>query len=95
MIRGLTDTACSLLDQCAAQASGGKLSLKDAQARAMSIISKLRYGPEGKDYFWINDMHPRMIMHPYRPDLDGKDLSNYADPKGKHLFLEFVKNSPR
>ena len=91
MIRGLTDTACSLLDQCAAQASGGKLSLKDAQARAMSIISKLRYGPEGKDYFWINDMHPRMIMHPYRPDLDGKDLSNYADPKGKHLFLEFVK----
>ena len=79
MIRGLTDTACSLLDQCA------------AQARAISIISKLRYGPEGKDYFWINDMHPRMIMHPYRPDLDGKDLSNYADPKGKHLFLEFVK----
>ena len=91
MLRGLTDSACSLLGQCAAQGSSGKLSLEDAQARAMGIISKLRYGPEGKDYFWINDMHPRMIMHPYRPDLDGKDLSNYADPKGKHLFLEFVK----
>ena len=91
MIRGLADTACSFLDQCAAQASGGELSLEDAQTRAMGIISKLRYGPEGKDYFWINDMHPRMIMHPYRPDLDGKDLSDYADPKGKHLFLEFVK----
>ena len=91
MIRALTDSVCSLLDQCAAQESGGELSLEDAQTRAIGIISKLRYGPEGKDYFWINDMHPRMIMHPYRPDLDGKDLSNYADPKGKHLFLDFVK----
>ncbi len=91
MIHKLTDSACSLLGQYAARAEDGELSLEDAQTRAIGRISKLRYGPEGKDYFWINDMHPRMIMHPYRPDLDGKDLSNYADPNGKHLFLEFVK----
>ena len=86
MIRALTDSACSLLDQCAAQGSGGELSLEDAQARAMSIISKLRYGPDGKDYFWINDMHPRMIMHPYRPDLDGRISRITPIPRGNICF---------
>jgi signal transduction histidine kinase len=44
-----------------------------------------------KDYFWINDMFPRIIMHPYRPDLEGNDISHYADPNGKLLFVEFVE----
>lgn len=91
MVRELTDSAWSILDLHATRAGNGKLTLEDAQTRAIDIIRKLRYGPKGKDYFWINDMHPRMIMHPYRPDLDGRDLSDYADPNGKHLFEEFVR----
>ena len=55
------------------------------------FIGALRYGPENKDYFWINDMHPTMIMHPFKPQLDGKDLSAIKDPNGKKLFVEFVK----
>jgi methyl-accepting chemotaxis protein len=30
-------------------------------------------------------------MHPVKPELDGKDVSNDADPNGKLLFIEFVK----
>jgi signal transduction histidine kinase len=30
-------------------------------------------------------------MHPYRPDLEGKDISGFTDPNGKRLFVEFVK----
>ncbi len=59
--------------------------------RAAAIVETLRYGPEGKDYFWINDLHPTMIMHPYKPELNGQDLTDFADPNGKHLFVEFVK----
>jgi len=55
------------------------------------FIGALRYGPENKAYFWINDMHPRMIMDPYQPRLNGKDLSNIKDPNGKKLFVEFVR----
>jgi methyl-accepting chemotaxis protein len=29
-------------------------------------------------------------MHPTKPELDGKDLSDDADPNGKRLFVEFV-----
>jgi methyl-accepting chemotaxis protein len=32
-----------------------------------------------------------MIVHPIKPELDGKDISDYADPHGKKLFVEFVK----
>ena len=61
------------------------------QERVANFIGVLRYGPENKDYFWINDMHPRMIIHPYKPQLNGKDLSASKDPNGKRLFVEFVR----
>jgi methyl-accepting chemotaxis protein len=32
------------------------------------------------DYFWINDLQPKMIMHPANPKLDGQDLSAIRDP---------------
>ncbi len=39
-----------------------KLSLEDKQLKAINMIKNLRYGLENKDYFWINDMHPKMMM---------------------------------
>ena len=35
-------------------------------------------------------MQPKMVMHPYLPELNGKVLADYADPQGKHLFINFV-----
>jgi methyl-accepting chemotaxis protein len=49
----------------------------------------LRYG--SNDYFWINDMLPRMVMHPIKPEMVGNDLSNYKDPNGRLLFVDFVE----
>jgi methyl-accepting chemotaxis protein len=49
----------------------------------------ISYGTDG--YLWINDLQPKMIMHPKQPKLDGTDLSGYKDPDGTSLFLEFVK----
>ncbi len=61
------------------------------QKDAMAVIGSLRFGPTAKDYFWINDAHPKMVMHPIKPALNGKDLSGFKDPDGKFLFKEFVK----
>ena len=66
------------------------LSLEERQQKAAEMVKALRYGPENKDYFWINDLHPRMVMHPYKPELDGQDLSENKDPNGKKLFVEFA-----
>jgi signal transduction histidine kinase len=91
MIRELTESSWSILAAHAQEERDGLLTRQKAQASAIENLRRLRYGPELKDYFWINDMHPRIVMHPYRPDLEGKDISGFTDPNGKRLFLEFVK----
>jgi methyl-accepting chemotaxis protein len=66
----------------------GKLSEEDAKRAALEEIKTLRYS--GTEYFWVNDMQARMIMHPIKPELDGKDLTENKDPTGKQLFVEMV-----
>lgn len=91
MIKELTNSAWSILAKYENDERSGILTHEEAQKTAISRIQYLRYGDESKDYFWITDMHPNMVMHPYRTDLNGKDLSNFRDPGGTKLFVEFVK----
>jgi methyl-accepting chemotaxis protein len=60
------------------------------QNDVIQYVSRVRYGNTGKDYLWLNDIQPVMIFHPYRSDLNGKNLSDYKDPNGKQFFLEMV-----
>lgn len=90
MIRELTRVVLELLDQYEQRVQSGELSLEDAQNRAKNRIRAMRYGSEGKDYFWIYTLEPKLIMHPYRSDLEQQDLSTYTDPQGVHVFIEFV-----
>ncbi len=66
----------------------GKLTRAEAQKRALESIQVMRY--DENNYFWVNDMHPAMIMHPMNPSLNGKDLSDYKDPTGKTMFVEMT-----
>ena len=75
-----------------ALADGGvKAGLARAQAQALALqaIRPLRY--DAQEYFWINDMHPRVVMHPIKPELNGKNVSDIKDPNGKQIFVEFAK----
>ena len=91
LIQELTQTAWTALAEFEQRARNGELTIEEAQARSIEYVHSLRYGPDGKDYFWINDLHPRMIAHPYRSDLIGQDLSEYRDSHDKKLFLDFVQ----
>jgi len=86
--RQLVEAVWGILDHYAKLAEDGSMTVDQAQTTAKGVIKSLRY--EQSDYFWINDMSPRMIMHPMNPDLDGKDLSTNEDPSGKKLFIAFV-----
>lgn len=87
-VRQTVETAHGLTVHFHAQAQQGKLTEDQAKALALDAIRSLRYS--GNEYFWINDMQPAMVMHPIRPELEGKDLKENKDPTGKHLFVEFV-----
>jgi methyl-accepting chemotaxis protein len=90
-LQSLVQNMVSLLNDYHKDEQLGKLSREEAQQRALKRIKDMRYGSEGKDYFWVNDFGPKMVMHPFRPDLNGKDLSDFKDPQGKALFVEFAK----
>ena len=90
MIRELTNSAWNIFAKLENDVRLGVLTREQAQKQAIDQIRSLHYGQEMKDYFWINDMQPRMVIHPYRTDLNGRDLSDYQDPNGKRVFVEFV-----
>lgn len=90
MIRELTNSAWSVLAAYEADERAGKLTREEAQAAAAGVVAELRYGEDRLDYFWIQDTEPTMVMHPYRSDLDGQDISGFTDPRGVQIFVEFA-----
>ncbi len=86
----LTRAAVSILDEYHQDEVSGGMTREQAQEEAAARIESLRYGDAGEDYFWITDTHPKMVMHPYVPELNGQDLTDYQDENGKKLFEEFV-----
>ena len=91
MIKELTNSAWSIISKYERDAHAGIITKEEAQKTAISRIEYMRYGFDDKDYFWITDMTPNMVMHPFRSDLNGKDLRGITDPHGKRLFVEFVE----
>lgn len=91
LIRELTNSAISTLSQYNKSVKAGKMSEAEARRAAVNHIKNLRYGKENKDYFWIIDTHPFMIVHPYRPELNNTDVSDYRDSNDVRVFVEFVK----
>ena len=88
-VRNLVEAAHSQIAFYEARARSGEMPLEAAQKMAMDSLRNARY--EEKEYFWINDFQPKMLMHPFKPELEGQDLSNNKDSNGKQLFVEFVK----
>jgi len=91
MISELVNTAIRIAAKYEKEAAGGLITLNEAKLKTISQIENLRYGTDEKDYFWITDFKPVMIMHPYRKDLNNKDLTNFKDPNGKRLFAAMVE----
>ena len=77
-LRELVEVAHSQVGHYYQLAQAGTISSDAAQRQARAAVAGMRYN-QG-DYFWINDMQPRMVMHPIKPSLDGKLLSGFKDP---------------
>jgi methyl-accepting chemotaxis protein len=90
-IKQQVQTAYSILQRYHDLESSGALSKTSAQNQARTAVSELRYGPAMKDYFFVIDMGPTMIVHPFRPDLIDKDCSAVKDTAGKAIFSDMAQ----
>jgi methyl-accepting chemotaxis protein len=88
-VRNLAESAQTVVAHFEQLSRDGKMDQPAAQAAALQALRAIRY--DKKEYFWVNDESPKMLMHPMKPELEGKDLSALKDPNGKALFLEMVK----
>uniref|UniRef100_UPI00313AC4C1 methyl-accepting chemotaxis protein n=2 Tax=Pseudomonas sp. OTU5201 TaxID=3043850 RepID=UPI00313AC4C1 len=88
----VVETASGILRYYQGQESAGKLSREQAQRQAIELMRSLRYN--GEDYFWLEDLDTRMVMHP-SPKVEGKIMAGTRDPDGKALFDEMVAIAKR
>ena len=86
--RDLVETAQGVLTYFEGEERAGRMSRDAAQHAAVAAVQGLHYA--GSEYFWIQDMQPRMVSHP-KTELIGKDIGGIVDPAGKHLFLDVVE----
>lgn len=86
--QNVVETAYSIIEHFHTLEQNNTLTQQQAQTQAMNAIRALRY--DKTNYFWINNYQPEMVMHPIKPALEGKDLTNNKDPDGKALFVEMV-----
>ncbi|WP_372619083.1 cache domain-containing protein [Falsiroseomonas sp.] len=89
MLRSVAEAASGIVARYAAEEQAGRLPRAEAQRLAAEAVRGIRYG--GEEYVWINDMQPRVVMHPFRPDLEGRDVAGLRDPTGFALFPAFVE----
>jgi methyl-accepting chemotaxis protein len=87
-VRQSVEVAASMVARYQTMAASGAVTEAEARRRALEALRNLRY--DGQEYFWVNDMQPRMVMHPVSPKLEGKELAAIADPEGLHPFVAMV-----
>lgn len=93
-LMNIAHVGLSIVQEYAALARSGTLTEIEARKGALERLRGVRYGSDG--YFLVIDSTPRMIMHPIKPGMDGKDLSNVVDADGRHHYQTFaaVARSP-
>jgi methyl-accepting chemotaxis protein len=85
-LQHLTELALGIVKEEHAAAQKGEIAVAEAQKRALARVATLRYG--NNDYFVVQDMVPRVLMHPVTAQLVGKDMSGVKDPTGKLFSVE-------
>ncbi len=90
-IREMVQVAWGVLDEATWEVENKDLTLEQAQTLAKKRIEAMRYGSENKDYFWLQDLTPTILMHPYRSDLNGQNVYDFQDSQGNRIFVEFAK----
>lgn len=87
-LRSLTDTALTSTNRFVDLAKAGTIDEETAKKEALATLAAMRYS--GNEYFFVLDFDAHMVMHPIKPELDGKDLSASTDPAGAHLFTDMA-----
>jgi methyl-accepting chemotaxis protein len=100
-LKAVVNSAVSLIDyyekavrsQDWAPVPGMPHTIEDAKKEIITRLREMRY--DKTEFFFILDGDGNMIMHPLKPELEGRDMMDTADPEGIKLFRQMVMESQR
>lgn len=88
LVQSIVEGVVAQLEQLQQQTTEGSLTLEQAQQRGKAMVSSYRY--DGGNYLWVSDHQSQMVIHPIKPELNGKSMAEFKDQNGVYLFNEFV-----
>jgi len=92
-LTALIDQANHVVGRYYALAQQHTLTEDEAKKQALATLESMRYGKDG--YISVNDSQPVMLMHPFKKELVGKNMGQFTDPAGNHLFTDIVTAGKR
>ncbi len=88
-IQTAADSARSIVERFHNQFKNGTLSEGEAKSSALLALRALRY--EGNEYIFAYDERGIAVAHGMRPELEGKNLWNLKDARGRFLIQDLIK----
>ncbi|MRX07755.1 hypothetical protein GJ697_07925 [Pseudoduganella sp. FT25W] len=85
-LSNIVDAAMSIVEDYSDMASKGQLTPEQARTQALQRLKNFRYGKDG--YMTVTDSRAVVVMHPFLQQMTGKNLSDYKDGNGVHVFQE-------
>jgi methyl-accepting chemotaxis protein len=83
--RNVVEVGYGLVAHYGKLAEAGKMTPDAAKSAAKEALRAMRY--EGKEYYWIHDLQQVVVMHAAKPEMEGQDRTDIADPKGKKVYV--------
>jgi len=88
-IQSVSESAVSIVAGFERDAAAGRMTKDAAQAAAKAALRNLRF--DGQDgYMYVYDFNGVNVVHPMKPQLEGKNLIDLKDPNGFALVRDFI-----
>ena len=84
----VTETALSMVQSYEALGRTGKMPMEEAKQQALERVRAIRFGEDG--YFTLMHSNAVVVMHPFKPEMNGKNMEDTKDPKGTYLFRDIA-----
>ena len=83
--------AVTVIDGFRDRTARGEMTEADAKGAAMDAVRNIRFGDD--EYFFIYDMQGVNLMHPAKPELQGKNLIDLKDQRGNRLIAGLIETA--
>ncbi len=91
-LKAVVDSAATIVSDLEKRSAKGDLPRDQAQQLAKDALRAIRY--DGVEYFFVYDLDGVNVMHAAKPELQGKNLWGFKDPKG-NLVIQLLTGPDR